>query len=49
MDLDIPGLIQSVGFPIVIALFFMLRLDKTLQAIDRSLVKLCERLDGPKL
>jgi len=45
VELDIPGLIQSVGFPIAITLFLLVRLDKTLQGIDRSLVKLAERLD----
>jgi len=48
MELDIPSLIQSVGFPIAITLFLLLRLDKSLQSIDRTLVKLCERLDGKR-
>ena len=48
--MDILNFINTVGFPIFVAVFFIVKLDKTLQNIGKSvndLIKIIEiKLDG---
>ena len=38
------NLVQSVGFPVVVTIFLLVRFEKSLNNIDKSLIKICERL-----
>lgn len=38
-------LVQSLGFPIVITIFLLVRFEKTLKNIEINLTKLCERIE----
>ena len=50
MELDYANLIANVGFPIVISLYFMFRMEKTLdkntQAMEKLTIIIQERRNG---
>jgi len=48
MEYDIVGLIQNVGFPIVVCLYFMLRFEKILKSNTEALNAILEKLKGGK-
>lgn len=43
--MDILNFINAVGFPIFVAVFFLVRLDKTLQSIGRSVSELTKIIE----
>ena len=43
--MDILNFINSVGFPIFVAVFFLVKLDKTLQTIAKNLSDLINIID----
>ncbi|MCT4564167.1 MAG: YvrJ family protein [Maledivibacter sp.] len=45
MDMDLVQLIGQVGFPIAVATFSLLRLEKTMKENTRVMIRICERLE----
>lgn len=43
--MDLVQLISQVGFPIAVATFALIKLDKTMNANTRVMIKIAERLD----
>ena len=48
MELEIINLIQNVGFPIFVCLYFMLRFEKILKSNTEALIALLNKLKGGK-
>lgn len=44
--MDILNFINTVGFPIFVAVFFLLKLDNTLQNIGKNLTKLTRIIES---
>jgi len=42
---QLTGFVSSVGFPIAMAVWLMVRFDKTLGAINETLIRICEKID----
>ena len=43
--MDILNIINTVGFPIFVALFFLIKLDKTMQTIAKNLAELTKIIE----
>ena len=44
-NIDIIQIISQVGFPIAVAAYCLIRLDKTMRVVERLLAVIAEKLD----
>lgn len=45
---EIIQFIKDLGFPIFVSVFLLIRIEPTLNRLDKSIIKLLEHLDGFK-